>query len=121
MAATVLGGLFGGETFATIHTTSSLRKRASLALGRKSQLALRQVMRALDGVAAGANATKNYTRVDANQEMGGKRTIETQVLINRATTAADVTDINADILSLASKTYNNSPPANLDGNPLGTR
>lgn len=124
MSATVKGGLFetaGLATLSTIHTTSALKRMASWALGRKQTYGLREIMETLNGAAAGSAASKTLTRIEANSELGGLRVIETETLVSANTTAADVTDINADILSLSSKTYDPTPPANLDGNPLGTR
>lgn len=56
------------------------------------------VMKALDGVAPGANATWNNAQVAPRQadgmNMGGQVPIANQVVINRATTAADVVALN---------------------------
>jgi hypothetical protein len=55
-------------------------------------------------------------------ELGGVRATEAINLINRATVAGDVTEINADILSVTTRTtFGASPPSNKDGNPLGYR
>lgn len=125
MAATVKGGFWetnGVSSLATIHTTSALRRIASQALGRDQMYGFREIMETLTGAAAGGTATKTLARVVAAEELGGARAIESESLVNRATTAADATDIIADILSLSTKTtFGSSPPANLDGNPLGTR
>lgn len=124
--ATVLGGLFhasaGLTTLTQISGVGIQRRVAARALGRQSMMDLRARMTALDGVAAGALASKSLGRVQANVELGGVRTIESNVLINRVTTAADVTVIEHDINTLSvNTTFGASPPANLDGNPLGTR
>ncbi len=124
MSATVLGGLFpanGVSTLTTIHTTDAAKRWISQMLARKGMRATRRVARTLNGVVAGSTATETLSRVDSAVEMGGKRTIETETLINRATVAGDVTDITADFYTLSTKTYNGSPVANGDGNPLGTR
>lgn len=121
--ATIKGGLFEqyGSTLSQISTTSAPRRRASQVLADKGMLDLRARMVALDGVVAGSNATKTVARVGATEDLSGVRPIEVETLINRNTTAADVTEINK-MLSLTSKTtFGASPPANLDGNPLGTR
>jgi hypothetical protein len=90
--------------------------------GVKSQLANRAIMVALMGVAPGATATKNYTRVAASAELGGVRAIETQALVNRVTTAADVTEMVTDYLTMTTRTtFGAAPVPNLDRNPLGTR
>lgn len=124
MAATVKGGFWpenGVNTLSTAHTTSALRRRASQALGKKQTYALRELMITLNGAAAGSAASATQTRIAAAEELGGVRTIETETLVSRNTTAGDATDIAADILSLSSKSYDPTPPANLDENPLGTR
>jgi hypothetical protein len=123
--ATVKGGLYetvGLTTLTQISGVGQQRRRVAQLLGDKSLLDLRQRLIALVGAAAGGAALKTIGRVEANVELGGKRTIETETLINRNTTAGDVTLINNDLLALTSKTtFGASPPANLDGNPLGTR
>jgi hypothetical protein len=122
--ATVKGGFFEqyGSTLSQIHGIGSARRRAAQALATKGLLDLRARMSALDGVVPGSAATKTYTRVVAAEELGGVRAIETQTLINRNTTAADVTMIEADINTYRTRnTFGANPPANLDGNPLGTR
>lgn len=122
--ATVLGGFWSqyAPTLSQIQGTGSARRRAAQALNHKGVYDLRARMTALDGVAPGAAATKNYTRIVAAEDLSGVRAIETQVLINRVTVAGDVTIIEADINTFSTKTtFGASPPANLDGNPLGTR
>jgi hypothetical protein len=123
--ATVKGGLYpanGVTSLSSISGESGARRNIRQFFSDRGQLAIRQVARALMGVAAGANATKTITRVEPNVELGGKRVIETQTLVNRVTTAADVTEINGALLAMASlTTFGASPPANKDGNPLGTR
>lgn len=126
MPATVLGGFFpanGVATLNSIETTSSPRRRVAQYMSDKGMRALRAEAKALDGVAPGANATATNARVDGSTaELGGKRVIETETLVNRATTAADVTAINNNLYSLTTRTsFGATPPANLDGNPLGTR
>ena len=124
MPATVLGGFFpanGVSTLSTIETTSAPRRRISQLFSDKGMRALRRTLRTLNGVVAGSVATETQTRIKADEDLSGKRTVETETLISRATTAADVTDITADLLTLSTKTYTASPVANLDGNPLGTR
>lgn len=124
MSAAVKGGLFpenGVNTLATAHTTSSNRRAVSQLMGRKGMRALREAAVTLNGVVAGSAALATNARVEANEELGGARTIETENLINRVTVAGDVTDITADLYTQSSKTYDPTPVANLDGNPLGTR
>jgi hypothetical protein len=123
--ATVAGGFWpqnGVNSLAGVSGESGLRKLIQRSFGAKSQLKMRALITALLGAAPGANATKNYTRVSASTELGGLRPIETEVLVNRITTAADVTEITQDYLTYTTRTsFGASPPINLDRNPLGTR
>lgn len=68
---------------------------------RQEMLPLKRIMYALTGAAAGGSASESLARVDAQAtdpthqtalaEMGGVRTVTSVSLINRVTTAADVT------------------------------
>jgi hypothetical protein len=124
-SATVLGGYFpenGVATLTNATTRGSRRRAAAQALDGKGTFDIRARMTALDGVAPGATAAKTFMVVEANVELGGLRAITTETLINRATTSGDVTIIEATVNTMSSKTtFGASPPANLDGNPLGTR
>lgn len=124
-SATVLGGFWAQNNVPTLTDISawgSGRKEVAFRLSRRSQEVIAAKALALDGVAAGANVSVNHVQIQPAVELSGARTVETVSLINRATTAADVTEINTDLLSYRSRTsFGNSPPANLDGNPLGTR
>jgi len=122
--ATVKGGFWpenGVASLTQISGVGSARRRAAQALSTKGTYALRELMETLDGAAAGSAASKILTRIVAAEELGGVRAIENETLVSRNTAAADVTAINADILSLSTRTYDPTPVANLDGNPLGTR
>lgn len=122
--ATVLGGFWAqfSGTLTQINGDGSGRRRVARELGKLSYMDLRARATALDGVAAGTTASKTYGRVVASSELGGLRATENLSLINRATTAADVTEIEADLHTFSTTTtFGASPPANLDGNPLGTR
>ncbi len=115
--ANVKGGLFGDSAgllqLVSQDGKSSERNRLSKELGRLGMLQL--------GVAPGATASINRTVVESNVELGGKRLITTVSLINRVTTAADVTEINKDILTgwTALTTFGKTPPINKDLSPLG--
>jgi len=124
--ANVKGGLFGDSagllTLPSISGKSFNRTFAAKLLQTKSMLALRRTLFILDGAVAGSNATVTFPQVEANVELGGKRAITTQTLINRNTTAGDITETKADLLTLTTRTsFGASPVANKDGNPLGTR
>ena len=124
-SATVLGGFWpnnGVNTLASISGKGEERRSVAQEMASRSQLDKRAIIVALLGAAPGATATKTITRVAPSTELGGLRAIETQTLVNRATTAADVTEMTADYFSLTNRTtFGASPPANLDRNPLGTR
>ncbi len=124
--ANVKGGLFSQYDTTLVQINSgrgTVRRRIAQSLDGDSMRPLRGLMKALDGVAPGAVATETKGRIEANSELGGKRVIESVALINRATTAGDVTEINASVLNtLTSRTtFGANPVANKDGNPLGTR
>lgn len=117
MAISVKSGFWGDNyAFVTSHA-SPMRRRVATWLGRKSLMPLRAEMAALNGVAPGGTASKTLAQIEAHSEQGGKRVVEVQTLINRATTTADRDDITATILTHTS--YNTNPPKNKDLNPLG--
>lgn len=123
--AAVKGGFFetnGVSSLASMSGEDGQRRRLRKWLSGRGLLGFREIMFVLTGAAPGATATKNYTVVGAREELGGLRPIDTSVLVNRATTAADVTEIQSEILRYATKgTFGANPPPNLDRNPLGTR
>lgn len=123
--ASVKGGFFetnGVTTLTQVSGVGAQVRDAAMALSRKGQMKRRELMETLDGAAAGSAAVKNLGRVVAAEELGGLRATENEVLVNRNTTAQDVTDTKTDILLLSTRTtFGSSAPANLDGNPLGTR
>lgn len=122
--ATVLGGFWpenGVSSLTQVQGTGPNRRRVAQALGTRGLLGEREIMETLNGAAAGSAASKTLSRIVAAEELGGVRAIETVTIIGRNTAAADVTRTNADFLSLSSKTYDPTPVANGDGNPLGTR
>lgn len=73
----------------------------SYLLFRRANRAARRLMLTLFGAAAGATATEAYSRVAATQALGSVTTngglvpIEVVQQINRATTAADITNVTA--------------------------
>lgn len=62
---------------------------------------LMSLIRALNGVAPGATATASFRTISSDVQRGfplvngGKRTVDTKNDVNRVTTSADVTSINA--------------------------
>lgn len=125
MTATVKGGFFEVNSVPTltgIRGRSSLRRMISIALGKQGMLPERQKMRTLNGAVAGSTATKTWGRIAAREDLSGPSSIETINLYNAATDATDRAEINSDFYQQTTQTaFGSSPPANLDGNPLGTR
>jgi hypothetical protein len=122
----VKGGLFGDSAglsqLLSVSGKDGRRSYAARELGQKSMLYLRRIMIVTAGAAPGAVATQTFPQVEANVELGGKRAITQTVLINRATTAADVAEYKNDVLAWSSRTtFGSNPVPNKDGNPLGTR
>lgn len=121
--ATVKGGFWeqnGVPTLSSVQGVSPFRRYIAMYTGKKGLMAARAVARALTGAAAGGAATKTLTRIANSTELGGKRTIETETIINRVTTAGDVTELKHDLFDMTANTTLASP-INGDRNPLGTR
>jgi hypothetical protein len=98
ITATVKGGgtdMWGG-TLSLIRGVSPIARYLARLTDRKELRKDRRLEITLLGAAAGSTATETLKRIAADRnENGGKRTIETETLVNRATTSGDVTDINA--------------------------
>lgn len=124
-SATVAGGLHAGYGASLVGIDANMidfrTRRSAQGLDGKGQFPTRKLADALLGVAPGATATFAVPEIAASVEMGGARTVNQVNLINRATTAQDVTDLKAALTTLSVNTSNPSPVANLDRNPLGTR
>lgn len=85
-----------GQAYAPINQRMTLPRRVGMSYARDGMAVLAAVNGALNGVAPGATAAVNARRVQAVQavdgtNLGGVRLISTIALVNRATTAADVT------------------------------
>lgn len=122
--ATVKGGFWpeaGVSSLTQVQGTNAARRRISQQFQDDGLRELRRRMYTLNGVVAGTTATETKGRIAASAELGGKRTVETVTLIGRATTAGDISEIAADILSTLTSRTTMASPANKDGNPLGTR
>lgn len=127
----VKGGLYETGGVATLSSIGhgAARRRLAMWLGRSATVALRKIMATLDGVVPGSLAQQQWPYVfngvlgfaDPTAIGGGQRLIGQVNLVNRATSAADATTINADLLSYSTRTYTTNPVPNLDRNPLGTR
>lgn len=101
-------------------TNAKDHRRVAQELSHKKNLEARGIIDALLGVAPGATALVNYAEIQPAVDMGGIRVVAPTVIINRATTAADVVDMRETITSLSSDTTMASP-FNGDQSPLGTR
>ena len=124
--ANVKGGLFGDSAgllqLSCVSGKEGRRSYAAKELGHRGQFALRRIMYVTAGVAPGATATYTYPLIEATEQLGGKRNIIQTNLINRVTTAADVTEYKNDILTWSARTtFGPNPVPNKDGSPLGTR
>lgn len=94
-------------------------RRIAQNLSNKGEFALRSVLDSLLGAPPGVLASYWTAEIAASPELGGVRPVVQTYVVNRNTTAADVTDIR-NVFTMAK----NSTPAqaqNLDMNPLGTR
>lgn len=95
---------FWGNNFAFIQDQSNFRKIIARMFNLKENRRDRALLNSLVGAAAGSNATATLKRVQHSRtELGGKRVIETETLVNRNTTAQDVTDLKAKILAYRSQ------------------
>jgi hypothetical protein len=98
VTAAVKGGSadLWGATLTLIRGVSPIARYLARLTDRKELRKDRRLEITLLGVVPGSLATETLKRVQAvgGAEQGGKRTIETENLINRVTTAQDVTDIN---------------------------
>lgn len=127
--ATVKGGLFESAGLSTLTQASgegSQRRQIGRLLSTKGMRATQWLEMGLTGNAPGIQANVTNAVVSASAELGGKRPIDQEVLVARATTAADVQEIITTLLyPLYYRTiYASNPKAavvNKDGNPLGTR
>ncbi len=74
-----------------------LRRKMTRVAKRKSMKVLNELMRTLNGVVLGSTALAQHVRVQARQglglDLGGVQPVETVDLVNRATDAADITQI----------------------------
>jgi hypothetical protein len=113
---------FWGNNYAPIKGTTPLRYRLNRLMRRRGMGALQELITELSGTAPGATAAKSYARVGGEVDtmgvlptlgsLGGSREIETKYLINRATVAADATDIDTVIAARHTPTF----PGDLAGN-----
>jgi hypothetical protein len=119
----VKGGLHAGygPTLGSIgpQITDHFTRRIAQALSNKGEFALRPILDTLLGAAPGGLASYWYAEIAASPELGGVRPIVQTYMVNRNTTASDVTDIRQAFTMAPNSTPN--PIYNGDRNPLGTR
>lgn len=103
MAITVKSD-FWGNNYSLIQDQSNFRKIIARMFNLRQNRDDQALMKNLVANVTGQIVTVLNKRVAADRlENGGKRTIESEVLINRATTAADVTALQTKILTYASR------------------
>lgn len=123
---TAWSGLYNhihGVSYSLLGAKSNLQRRISRAFEKRGAKVLGELAITLDGVVAGSTAAVSYNRIsnpdaDPTNEFpySGKRTIESVSLVNRATTAGDVTTLNA---MFDDKFTPTSYPASKDGRKPG--
>lgn len=96
-----------GSNYSQVNTNSNLRKAIARLFNKPSMRKDRRLMITLLGAAAGSTATETRKRIaHSTSELGGIRQVETVTLVNRATTAADDTDLTNNILAYVSNPSN---------------
>jgi len=114
------------QPYALINQKNNLAQWMSRLAAHRGKRAFDAVLIALAGASPGANASYSYPLIDAvqavnNYELGGKRTISQKSLINRATTAADVSYVGTIFNpSFAPATYPVDKSGNGGGGKTGT-
>lgn len=97
---------FWGNAYTFVRSTgnSSFRKQLARTLNLRQNRKDRQLINVLLGAVAGTTATAQSKRVAHSVlELGGKRSIETETFVNRASTAADDTDLTTALLTYRSQ------------------
>jgi len=120
-------GLFDNEFTDGPHTLQvnivPLRRKMTRVMKRKSMAVINELMRELNGAAAGDAALAQHVRVQARQglglDAGGVQPIETVDLLNRVTAAADVTAIETMLTEQRDPTYPVDASGNGGGGKLG--
>lgn len=121
-SATVKGGFFAQYSTSVAGIAlggGSARRRVARELASEANIPLREAMLTLNGATTGSAMSATRARIAAATELGGRRTIETVTLIDANSASGDKTRIDSDVLAYGS--YDSTPVANGDGNPLGTR
>ena len=115
----------GGSAHTLLVDKTSLGKRIARLLRQHGDTVDRELMLTLNGTAAGAAALANRYKVEhvgqpgEGADYGGVRTIETVDKINRVTTAADKTALDAIYAESRTQAYTADLSGNGGGGKLG--
>ena len=121
-------GLWNGEyneDYSLLVNKSPLQKRIARVFRRGGLRTFQELALTLNGAAAGSTAAATHSRAEAERELGsptvngGARTIETVTHVNRVTTAADKTAIDAVLSQSTAPTYPTDASGNGGGGKLG--
>lgn len=113
-----------GGAYSLYGNRGGVEGQLSRAFGRRGFKQTRRLMYALLGAGTGGSASETEKRVDApnaltsSQLLGGNRVIETVTIVNRNTTAADLTAMQGTL----NRIYNSAPTTyaeDLSGNGGG--
>jgi hypothetical protein len=113
----------GQDAYALQNNRPSRQRNIEKMFRGQSLRVVKALMQGLIGATSGSNVTDTRKRIQAVQtlgsidNLGGKQTVETVSLINRNTTAADVTNLKKYAGSRAS--YPSSYPVDKAGNGGG--
>ena len=119
MTTTVKSG-FWSNTYSFNKGRSPNERRIARLLNKHGQHVVRELATTLNGATAGSTALKQRARKQAVAgQQGGAQTIETQDLVNRATTAADLANLNTYLFTYPNYANDATIPSNGDGNPRG--
>ncbi len=97
-ATSVSSGLFG-SSYSTIDGSNPRRTGVEQLFRKNGFRSINELLITLIGTAAGGAALKQVKKVNATQQLnsfgnGGLITIDTEDIINRVSTSADITDLN---------------------------
>jgi hypothetical protein len=115
----------GGADYALLVDKTSLGKRVARLLRQHGDTVDRELMLTLNGTVAGSTALAQRNKVQhvaqpgSGADYGGQRTIETVDKINRATTAADKTALDAIYAESRTQAYTADLSGNGGGGKLG--
>jgi hypothetical protein len=113
-SVTVKSG-FWGSGYTLIKDRAPIERCAARVINRRGLKKEQELLQTLIGTTAGSAALSQYARkTAATGQQGGAQTIETVDIVNRNSTAADVTQLKA---TLAAFPITATKVVNGDGNP----